>query len=203
MIVAFCIPVAPGRCRLIWAFPRNTGVWLHKITPRWFSHSNTNSVLDSDIVLLHVEERNFAAAGLDNWHKVCYVPTSSDGMVVAFRNWFRKFCKNQVGWATQQVNQLPPTPSKDMLLERYWSHVVQCSSCSAALQAMKVLEVTLQVISVAVVGFLAVAKETLLTSVVQRILVVSAAVLCFAASRWLANYIEKTFYFQDYAHAYK
>jgi hypothetical protein len=39
----------------VWAFPRKTGLWLHKITPRWFSHGNTNSVLDSDIVLLHVE----------------------------------------------------------------------------------------------------------------------------------------------------
>ncbi|BAF13544.2 Os03g0805600, partial [Oryza sativa Japonica Group] len=40
-------------------------------------------------------------------------------------------------------------------------------------------------------------------SVVQRSAVVAAAVLCFAASRWLANFIEKNFYFQDYVHAYK
>jgi hypothetical protein len=86
---------------------------------------------------------------------------------------------------------------------RYWSHVVQCKSCSAALKAMKVLEVALQFASVAVVGFLAVAKGTLLTSTVQRATVVSMAVLCFAASRWLANFIEKNFYFQDYVHAYK
>jgi hypothetical protein len=39
-------------------------------------------------------------------------------MVVAFRNWFRKFCKNQVGWATLQVDQLPPTRTKDQLMER-------------------------------------------------------------------------------------
>jgi hypothetical protein len=37
------------------------------------------------------------------------VPTSSDAMVVAFRNWFRKFYKNQVGWATLQVDQLAAT----------------------------------------------------------------------------------------------
>jgi hypothetical protein len=62
---------------------------------------------------------------------------------------------------------------------RYWSHVVQCRSCNAALEA------ALQVASVAVVGFLAVAKGTILTSTVQR----AAVVLCFAASRWLANFI--------------
>ena len=55
----------------------------------------------------------------------------------------------------------------------------------------------------AVVGFLAVAKGTMVTSTVHRAVVVSTAVLCFAASRWLANFIQKNFYFQDYIHAYK
>ncbi|CAN6297375.1 unnamed protein product [Urochloa humidicola] len=89
-------------------------------------------------------------------------------------------------------------------MDRYWSHVVQCTSCSAALKAMRALEVALQVVSVAVVGFLAVAKETLVTSaVIKRAVIVSMAVLCFAASRWLSNFIEKNFYFQDYSHAHK
>ena len=88
-------------------------------------------------------------------------------------------------------------------VNRYWSHVVQCKSCSAALKGMKALEVALQVAAVAVVGFLAVAKGTLVTSVVHKTAIVSLAVLCFAASRWLANFIEKNFYFQDYVHAYK
>ncbi|KAF0919283.1 hypothetical protein E2562_029045 [Oryza meyeriana var. granulata] len=61
----------------------------------------------------------------------------------------------------------------------------------------------LQVASVAIVGFLAVDKGTLVTSIVQRAVVVAAAVLCIAASRWVTNFIEKTFYFQDYVHADK
>uniref|UniRef100_J3LTX1 Pheophorbide a oxygenase domain-containing protein n=1 Tax=Oryza brachyantha TaxID=4533 RepID=J3LTX1_ORYBR len=203
MLVFLSIPVAPGRSRLIWSFPRNFGVWMDRIIPRWYYHIGQNTVLDSDIYMLHIEERNFAAAGLDNWQKACYVPTSSDTMIIAFRNWFRKYCKNQVGWATQTANQLPPTPTKDQLMERYWSHVMQCTSCSAALKGMRALEVALQVASVAVVGFLAVAKGALVTSVAHRAAVVAAAVMCFAASRWLADFIEKTFYFQDYVHAYK
>ena len=81
--------------------------------------------------------------------------------------------------------------------------MAQCTSCSAALKAKKALEVALQITSVAVIGFLAVAKGTLVTSTVHRAVVVSTAVLCFAASRWLANFIQKNFYFQDYIHAYK
>jgi hypothetical protein len=59
---------------------------------------------------------------------------------------------------------------------------------------MKALEVSLQVASVAVA-----ASGTLLTSTAQR----TAAVLCFAASRWLADYIQKSFYFEDYIHSDK
>jgi hypothetical protein len=83
---------------------------------------------------------------------------------------------------------------------RYWSHVVQELQRDA--QGHEGARGCLQVASVAVVGFLAVAKGTVLTSTVQRVAVVSAAVLCFAASRWLANFIQN-FYFQDYIHAYK
>ncbi|XP_052146094.1 protochlorophyllide-dependent translocon component 52, chloroplastic-like [Oryza glaberrima] len=91
----------------------------------------------------------------------------------------------------------------DTTNNRYWSHVMQCTSCRAALKGMRALEITLQVAAVAVVGFLAAGKETAVMSGVQRAAVVAAAVLCFAASRWLANFIEKTFYFQDYVHADK
>jgi uncharacterized protein (DUF983 family) len=144
--------------------------------------------------------------GLENWQSRCYVPASSDVMVVAFRSWFRKHSKNQVGWAsTPQPGRLPPTATKDRLMERYWSHVAQCASCSAALRAMRAAEAALQVASVAVVGFLAVARESTLlaSSPARRAVLVSAAVLCFAASRWLVSFIQRNFFFQDYSHAYK
>lgn len=65
LLVFFCIPVAPGRSRVIWAFPRNVGVWMDKIIPRWFYHINQNRILDSDIYLLHAEvtEREMSGTG--------------------------------------------------------------------------------------------------------------------------------------------
>jgi hypothetical protein len=68
---------------------------------------------------------------------------------------------------------------------------------------MKALEVALQVAAVAIVGFLAIAMGTPVTSIIHKTSIVSLAVLCFAASRWLASFIEKNFYFEDYVHAYK
>ena len=55
MLVVFCIPVGPGRSRLIWKFPRNFGVWLDMVVPRWVYHIGQNRVLDSDAYILHVE----------------------------------------------------------------------------------------------------------------------------------------------------
>ncbi|XP_066360873.1 protochlorophyllide-dependent translocon component 52, chloroplastic-like [Miscanthus floridulus] len=201
MLVVFCIPVGPGRSRLIWAFPRNFGVWLDMVVPRWVYHIAQNRVLDSDAYILHVEERKFSAMGLENWQSRCYVPASSDAMILAFRSWFRKHSKNQIGWATPQPARLPPTATKDRLMERYWSHVAQCASCSAALRAMRAAEAA----SVAAVGFLAVARESALlaSSPARRAVLACAAVLCFAASRWLASFIQRNFFFQDYSHAYK
>jgi hypothetical protein len=56
----------------------------------------------------------------------------------------------------------------DTTNNRYWSHVMQCTSCRAALKGMRALEITLQVAAVAVVGFLAAGKETAVMSGVQR-----------------------------------
>lgn len=55
MLIFICIPVSPGNSRLIWTFPRNVGVWVDKIVPRWIFHIGQNLILDSDLYLLHVQ----------------------------------------------------------------------------------------------------------------------------------------------------
>ncbi|PIA53938.1 hypothetical protein AQUCO_00900483v1 [Aquilegia coerulea] len=84
-------------------------------------------------------------------------------------------------------------------MDRYWSHVVNCSSCSKAVNSLKAFEVALQVISIATIGIVAIRQS--LMSVVAKIFMVSLAVLCFIASRGLSHFIYKTFYFHDYNHA--
>ncbi|XP_038972140.1 protochlorophyllide-dependent translocon component 52, chloroplastic-like isoform X3 [Phoenix dactylifera] len=147
-------------------------------------------------------ERKIAKVGPSNWQKSCFVPTKSDAMVVAFRNWLRKYSNNQVDWGTLPTAHLPPTPPKEQLMDRYWSHVVQCGSCRVALKGLRKLEVFLQVISIASIGIVAASKQGLM-STITRTAVVSAAVLCFLASRWLSHFIYKNFYFHDYSHAFR
>ncbi|KAF3784485.1 hypothetical protein EJ110_NYTH27313 [Nymphaea thermarum] len=124
-----------------------------------------------------------------------------DAIVVAFRKWLRKYSNGQIEWDTK-FGRPPPTLPREQLMDRYYSHVVNCSSCRAAVTALKALEFCLQVLPIALIGIVAVANGTTVSSVVRKALVFTA-VLCFVASKWLGNFIYKTFYFHDYNHAFK
>ncbi|KAM1340986.1 hypothetical protein ACFX2F_005492 [Malus domestica] len=202
LLIFICIPVSPGNSRLISTFPRNFGIWIDKIVPRWMFHIGQNLVLDSDIYLLHVEERKIMEAGPAQWQKACFVPTKSDALVVGFRKWLNKYAGGQVDWRGKFSGALPPTPPREQLLDRYWSHVVNCSSCSAGYKGLKVLEVVLQFAAFAVVGIVAATKQAAI-SVAARTTLVAAAILSFAASKWLAYFIYKQFHFHDYNHAFR
>ncbi|XP_057998182.1 protochlorophyllide-dependent translocon component 52, chloroplastic isoform X2 [Hevea brasiliensis] len=199
LLVFYCVPVSPGRSRLILIFPRNFGVWIDKIIPRWVFHVRLNLVLDSDLYLLHIEERKIMDAGSSNWQKACFVPTKSDAQVVAFRKWLKKYSDGQINWG-EMFSGLPPSTPKEQLMDRYWSHVVNCSSCRVAYKGLNALEVVLQVVSIVSIGIVAATKQTGMSAVARTTLVLMA-VLCFAASRWLAHFIYKNFHFHDYNHA--
>ncbi|XP_043692416.1 protochlorophyllide-dependent translocon component 52, chloroplastic [Telopea speciosissima] len=202
LLIFICIPVSPGKSRLIWTFPRNFGVWIDQVIPRWMFHIGQNLILDSDLYLLHLEEHKINDLGSSNWQKACFVPTKSDNLVIAFRKWLRKYSGGQVDWGTKFSGALPPTPPKEQLMDRYWSHVVNCSSCSMAIKGLKVLEVALQVFSIASIGVVAAVKQGAM-SYTARSTMVFMAVLSFVVSKWLSHFIYKNFYFHDYNHGFK
>ncbi|CAN1340381.1 Protochlorophyllide-dependent translocon component 52, chloroplastic [Linum perenne] len=141
--------------KLIFSFPRNFAVWADKLIPKWISHVGQNLVLDSDLYLLHLEERKIMEAGISNWSKACFMPTKADTQVLV---------------SCGELQQLQ------------WS--IQSSESSRG--------------SIAIVVATAKQSAALRSSVV---LGVTAAVLCYAASRWLSHFIYKTFHFHDYTHA--
>lgn len=83
---------------------------------------------------------------------------------------------------------------------RYWSHVVNCRSCSAAHKGLNALEVALQIVATILVGIVAATKQTMISAFLRSTLVIMA-VLCFAASKLLSHFIYKNFHFHDYNHA--
>ncbi|XP_050216873.1 protochlorophyllide-dependent translocon component 52, chloroplastic-like [Mercurialis annua] len=201
-LIFICIPVSPGNSRLIWAFPRNFGVWIDKIVPRWMFHVGQNLILDSDLYLLHLEERKIMKAGPANWQKACFVPTKSDALVVGFRRWLNKYAGGQVDWRGKYNGELPPIPPREQLMDRYWSHVVNCSSCNAAYKGLNALEFSLQMASLVSIGIVAAVKQSVM-SVAARTALITLAVACFLASRLLARFIYKNFHYHDYNHAFR
>nr|XP_023878622.1 protochlorophyllide-dependent translocon component 52, chloroplastic isoform X1 [Quercus suber]XP_023878623.1 protochlorophyllide-dependent translocon component 52, chloroplastic isoform X2 [Quercus suber] len=202
VLVFICIPVSPGNSRLIWTFPRNFGVWIDKVVPRWMFHVGQNLILDSDLYLLHIEERKIMDVGNANWHKTCFVPTKSDALVIGFRKWLNKYAGGQVDWRGKYSGALPPTPPKEQLMDRYWSHVVNCRSCNIAYKGLNALEVVLQVVSIVSIGIAAAAKQGAI-SAVARTTMVLLAVLFYASSRLLAHFIYKNFHYHGYDHAFR
>uniref|UniRef100_A0A7N2KLD4 Pheophorbide a oxygenase domain-containing protein n=1 Tax=Quercus lobata TaxID=97700 RepID=A0A7N2KLD4_QUELO len=225
VLIFFCIPVSPGNSRLIWSFPRNFGVWIDKVVPRWTFHVAQNLILDSDLYLLHIEllvgsvgqpyyrflgsailrdnnERKIMDVGNANWHKACFVPTKSDALVIGFRKWLNKYAGGQVDWRGKYSGALPPTPPKEQLMDRYWSHVVNCRSCNIAYKGLNALEVVLQVVSIVSIGIAAAAKQGAI-SAVARTTVVLLAVLFYASSRLLTHFIYKNFHYHGYDHAFR
>ncbi|KAG8387364.1 hypothetical protein BUALT_Bualt02G0013700 [Buddleja alternifolia] len=201
LLIFYCIPVSPGNSRLIFAAPRNFAVLIERIFPRWIFHIGQNLILDSDLYLLHLEERKLNEVGALNWHKSCYVPTKSDALVVSFRRWLNKYGGSRVDWGTKFSGLLPPTPAREQLFDRYWSHTVNCSSCSVAHKRLSVLEIVLQVISISSIGIVAATKQGVI-SLAARYTLVAMAVMCFVASKWLSHFIYKTFRYHDYDHAF-
>ncbi|KAF5195146.1 Protochlorophyllide-dependent translocon component 52 protein [Thalictrum thalictroides] len=73
-------------------------------------------------------EHKINDVGPSNWLKVSFVPTKADAMVIAFRQWLRKYSGGQFDWGTKFSGYLPPTPPKEQLLERCdYKRKVLCS----------------------------------------------------------------------------
>ncbi|KAD7478028.1 hypothetical protein E3N88_01164 [Mikania micrantha] len=202
ILIFFCIPVSPGNCRLISVFPRNFRLWMDPFVTRWMHHIMQNLVIDSDFYLLRIQEEKLIKAGPSNWQKVCFVPTKADTNVVVFRKWLKKYAGGQIDWGTKLNGSLPSSLPREQLMDRYWSHVVNCSSCNGAYKGFKALQIFLQVFSVASVALMAATKPGMI-SVASRNTLAGVAILCFIGSKWLSHFIYKNFHFHDYNHAFK
>ncbi|KAI5059901.1 hypothetical protein GOP47_0024321 [Adiantum capillus-veneris] len=201
VLVFICIPVSPGQSKVIWAFCKNFSIWIDPLIPRWFIHLRQMLVLDSDMYLLHKTERKLAEFGNTAWEKACYVPTSSDAFVIAFRKWLNTYGGGRPKWGGRD-DGLPPTPPKEQLMDRYWSHVKICRHCSAAMQFFEGVGVILQALSVAIAAVLGAAAIRPIPQLRNWSLpMVVVAIASSLASRWLSHFVHKTYRFHDYNHA--
>ncbi|NEO84724.1 MAG: Rieske 2Fe-2S domain-containing protein [Spirulina sp. SIO3F2] len=137
MTVVYAVPTEKGKCRAIvrlpFRFKSSIPRLVFKFTPRWFGHLNQNSILEDDQIFLHLQERSLAEAD-PNYTKACYLPTGSDRFVLAYRQWVQSY-----GAPFPEQAFAPAETDRAALLERYYSHTINCQSCQGALRLFRKL----------------------------------------------------------------
>lgn len=139
----YATPTRKGECRLFARFPFQFSSAIPRffigITPRWYSHIGQNGILEDDQIFLHHQER-YVEKMLNkmedkNYAKAFYLATAADTYVLELRKWVSHYQADPfVG------QQLTAPLAKQVLLERYHSHTVNCASCSQALKNVRSLK---------------------------------------------------------------
>ncbi|MBD2293467.1 Rieske 2Fe-2S domain-containing protein [Anabaena sphaerica FACHB-251] len=204
-LITYCIPVSPGKCRIVAQFPRNFAKTLHGFTPRWWSHIRTrNLVLDGDMMLLNQQEHLLQQKQLkESWKTAYKLPTSADRLVIEFRTWFDKYCQGQLPWNEVGISH-PETKINDnrlVMLDRYKQHTQHCSSCRNALKNFQRLQIALLSYFVIAVSGVAVLPDNLRIQIGLPLII--TALLGMGIYSWLKLWLIPKFYFVDYIHAQK
>ena len=200
-LVTYCIPVSPGKSRIIAQFTRNFAKRLHYWTPRWWNHLTVrNSVLDGDMVLLHYQERDLQQRSqTESWKTAYKLPTSADRMVIEFRRWLDQYGRGQLPWDVTDTSTDLPLLDRRQLLDRYHQHTEICGSCRQALKNLQRLQIGLLVYFSVAVSVAAVMPDRLRGWI--SLPLVLTALLGLIIYAGLQYWLKPKFYFVDYVHA--
>ncbi|KAI0499363.1 hypothetical protein KFK09_020266 [Dendrobium nobile] len=209
-ICSFNIPMAPGKTRSIVCSARNffrftmPGPAWWQLVPRWHEHWTSNKVYDGDMIVLQGQEKIFLSKSMEasvdvnqQYSKITFTPTQADRLVLAFRNWLRRYGNGQPEWFGF-VNQqsLPSTVlSKHEMLNRYEQHTLKCSSCKGAYEGFRKWQKLLVAATVVLCASVGIPSE------MQLRLLLAGSTLLSAALAYLLHELQKNFVFVDYVHA--
>jgi len=203
-LVVYCIPVSPGKSRVVAQFPRNFAKNLHKITPRWWDHTfDRNLVLDGDTILLQ-QQYAYLKQKKEGWKTAYQMPTSADRLVIEFRKWFDRYCGGKLPWneannnisASYIINE-----NRQEMLDRYNQHTKNCSSCRGALKNIKRIKIVLLAYFVLAVSSVAVFPDNIRIN--WGLPIISIALFALIIYGLLKYWLEPKFYFVDYVHPEK
>ena len=205
-LVTYCLPVSPGRSRIVAQFPRNFAKSFHYLTPRWWDHlNNRNLVLEGDMILLLQQEHILQQKQQrESWKTAYKLPTCADRLVIEFRNWFDKYCQGKLPWDRVGINTQQRWEIKDNrqeILDRYKQHTQHCSSCRGALKAVQRWQIILLAYFAVSVASVALMPDTIRFRF--GVVPIAIALLGLGIYSWLKFWLEPRFYFVDYVHADK
>lgn len=204
--VTYCIPVSPGKSRIVILFARNFAKRLYRLTPRWWDHiKERNLVIDGDMVLLQQQEFFLQERqSIESWKTAYQLPTSADRLVIEFRSWFDRYCHGQLPWTTVGI-KVPPTlninKDRRQMLDRYKQHTQHCHSCREALLVVERLQAMLLIFFVITVCAVALLPDG--WKLHWGLPLIAIALLGLGAYTWLRFWLHPRFYFVDYIHAHR
>ncbi len=206
-LVTYCIPVSPGKSRIVALFPRNFAKALHHIIPRWWEHINTrNLVIDGDMILLHQQEEYLLQKQKSNilWKEAYKLPTTADRLVIEFRKWFDKYSGGKLPWdeiGIDTTNNKQIIENREDILNRYKQHTQNCSSCRNTLKSAERIEILLVGYFAIAISVVAVLPDALRIKLGLPLII--TALLGLGAYAWLKFWLIPRFYFLDYIHSEK
>ena len=198
-LITYCLPVLPGKSRIVAQFSRNFAQKLHFLKPRWWDHLQTrNAVLDGDMVLLHQQESFLQNT---SWKTAYKMPASADRLVIEFRNWLDRYCDGKLPWHQVGVTTSTPTLEKprQVLLDRYHQHTQHCSSCRKTLKTIQLLQWLLLAYFVVIIAIVAVLPDSLRVS--WGLYLTISALFGLGIFALLRFWLMPKFYFIDYVHS--
>lgn len=204
-LVAYCIPVAPGKSRIIGQFPRNFAKTSYHLIPRWWDHiQNRNLIMDGDMILLHQQEYYLQSqTSQESWKRLYKLPTSADRLVIEFRQWFDKYCQGKLPWKEADITSqtVSINDNREQLLNRYKNHTQHCSSCRNALKMINYLKSLFLGFFLLSITIVALSPDTIRLKL--GLPLIGLGWLSLSLYLWLKLWLEPRFYFMDYIHAEK
>ena len=141
-LITWCLPVAPGRSRLVGVFPRNFATGWQRLVPRWWDHAtNRNAVLDGDLLLLKHQERQLQREE-QAWSRAYRLPTPADRLVIAVRRWIDRYGAPFATGSSDRALLAALQHDPLALMDRYHQHTLHCRSCRRALAWTQALQLT-------------------------------------------------------------
>ncbi|MCC0177581.1 hypothetical protein I4641_11385 [Waterburya agarophytonicola K14] len=197
-LITYCLPVAPGKSRIVAQFSRNFAYKLHSLVPRWWDHlQNRNLILDGDMILLRQQESFLQNT---NWKTAYRMPTSADLLVIEFRNWFDRYCDGKLPWNKVGVAASPfIETSREVLLDRYHQHTQHCSSCRKTLKTIRLIQWLLLSYFAIVVAIVAVLPDSFRVGLGLYLII--STILGLGIGAILRFWLMPKFYFVDYVHS--
>ncbi len=204
-LVTYCIPVSPGKSRIVAQFARNFAKSIHNTIPRWWDHvQERNVVLDGDAIVLQ-QQNSYLKQKQETWKTAYQMPTSADRLVIEFRKWFDRYCNGKIAWHGIDNSKISEryiiNDNRREMLDRYNQHTKHCSSCRGALKNIKRTQIGLLVYLILAVSCVAIFPDNM--RMTWGLPIMSIALLALILYSWLKFSLEPKFYFVDYVHSEK